>query len=132
MLQVLGAVVGPAVHVFDRVGQLRLDHQRVAVQALGQHGAGSSPEAVPGLDLGGVAHADQGGTHRVFRDGAFVVALASKHHGPVAGVGVQLLQDGHGLAGQGHQVRVAVLFAVFLAFHAGGRNGPQAGLQVDL
>ena len=60
LLQISGAVVGSTIGITHGMSQLRLNHQRVALQLLGKHGARRSPESMPGLNVWRVAHGYQG------------------------------------------------------------------------
>ena len=65
------AVVGPSVHIFDRMCQLMLDKVNPYFQNFVHDGSGCCPKAMGAVNLFRVSHPAQGGIDGVFAHGAF-------------------------------------------------------------
>ena len=130
VLDELGAVVGGAQGIGYGVGKLVFDHVPINAKLFMQDRPGHRPKAVPGhLGFRVVAHAAQGGIHGGITHALLRIAACENMPAP-AREWVQLLQDRHGLRGQGHEVRRRDALTL-PSLHAFGRNVPFTLFKVD-
>ena len=116
-------VVGVADLVLIAVGKLALDPVAV-VTAPVKLGAEQVAEAMAGLAIL-VAERLQRQIHGVLAHGPAGVVSAGEHQRVLAGDLVELAQDGHGLAGEGNDVRAARLHPLL-------GDGPGRSIKVEL